>query len=53
MSLYTYRQAAAVPLRQQVAGSGSSSSSVGQKLALTVTAWDFEPHFVVVVAQTE
>jgi hypothetical protein len=42
MSLCTYRQVAAVPLRQQVTESGCTSSS-GQKLALTDTEWDSEP----------
>jgi hypothetical protein len=49
MCLYTYRQAAAVPLRQQATGSGTSSSR--QKLALADTEWDSEPRFLLAAAQ--
>jgi hypothetical protein len=50
MSVYTYRQATVVPLRQQVAESGISLSS-GQELALADSEWDSEPHVLVYVCR--
>jgi hypothetical protein len=47
-SLYTYRQGAAVPVRQELAGYGSSSSS-GQELAFADTEWDLKPHVLVYI----